>query len=91
MRTMPVTKNNKQNATGNQPGELLKLLRKLKGIKQDVAARKLGIKQQAVSKLENCKIISGKKFNEITAAFNFTQEEIEMAKRFLSTHPPLDS
>ncbi|MBK6380592.1 MAG: helix-turn-helix transcriptional regulator [Chitinophagaceae bacterium] len=57
---MPVTKNNKQNATGNQPGELLKLLRKLKGIKQDVAARKLGIKQQAVSKLENCKIISGK-------------------------------
>ena len=47
---MPFIKNN------YQPGKLFKLLRNLKGIKQD-------------------------------AAFNFTQEEIEMAKRFL----PLDS
>jgi transcriptional regulator with XRE-family HTH domain len=85
---MPATENNKQNAVGNQPGELVKLLRKLKGIKQDVAARKLGVKQQAVSKLENCKIISRKKFDEIVAAFNFTQEEVEMAKKFLPPPPP---
>ena len=74
---MPLIKNN------YQPGKLFKLLRNLKGIKQDAAARQLGVRQQAVSKLENCKKISNKKFDEIVAAFNFTQEEIEMAKRFL--------
>ncbi len=68
---MTAIKNKMQNAADNQPGELLKLLRKLRGIKQDVAARKLGVKQQAVSKLENCKAISGKKFNEIITVFNF--------------------
>lgn len=44
----------------HQPGELLKLLRNLKGIKQNEAARKLGVRQQAVSKLEKCKSISKK-------------------------------
>jgi len=88
---MLVIKNNKQSAADNQPGELLKLLRKLKGIKQDVAARKLGVKQQTVSKLENCKIISGKKFDEIAAAFNFTQEEVEIGKKFFPPPPPASS
>ncbi len=82
---MPANKNNNQNPAGNQPGELLKLLRNLKGIKQRDAAKKLDVRQQAVSKLEKCKKISGKKFDEIITALNFTQEEIEMAKRF---YPP---
>ncbi len=67
----------------HQPGELLKLLRNLKGIKQNEAARKLGVRQQAVSKLEKCKSISKKKYDEIILVFNFTSEEIETAKRFL--------
>ena len=71
------------NKNNNQSGELLKLLRNLKGIKQCDAAKKLDVRQQAISKLERCKKISGKKFEAIVAAFNFTQEEIEMAKRFL--------
>jgi transcriptional regulator with XRE-family HTH domain len=80
---MPLNKNTTNCTLDYQPGKLFKLLRNLREIKQDAAARKLGVKQQAVSKLENSKKISGKKFNEIIAAFNFTQEEIETAKKFL--------
>ena len=71
----------------DQPGELLKLLRNLKGIKQDDAASKLGVRQQAISKLEHCKKISTKKFDKIIMAFKFSQEEIEAAKKYLP--PPI--
>lgn len=67
----------------HQPGELFKLLRNLKGIKQDEAARKLTVSQQAISKLEKCKQISIQKFDAIITAFNFTREDIDVAKRFL--------
>ncbi|HMJ48551.1 MAG TPA: helix-turn-helix transcriptional regulator [Ferruginibacter sp.] len=67
----------------SQPGELLKLLRNLKGIKQNDAARKLGVKQQAISKLEKCKKINTLKFDKIITTFNFSKEEIEIAKKFL--------
>jgi transcriptional regulator with XRE-family HTH domain len=70
-----------------QPGELLKLLRNLKGIKQDEAARKLGVRQQAISKLEKCKNVSSQKFDAIIAAFKFSAEDIETAKRFLPPPP----
>lgn len=81
---MPVQKTNIDPAPAHQPGKLLKLLRNLKGIKQATAAKQLGVKQQAISKLENCKKISGKKFNEMIIVFKCTPEEIETAKRFLS-------
>jgi transcriptional regulator with XRE-family HTH domain len=66
-----------------QPGELFKILRSLKGIKQEQAAKTLGIRQQAVSKLEQCKNISTQRFEAIITAFSFSEEEIEMAKKFL--------
>ena len=59
------------------------LLRNLKGIKQDEAAKKLGVRQQAISKLEKCKNISSQKFDAIIAVFKFSAEDIETAKRFL--------
>lgn len=71
----------------DQPGELLRLLRNLKGIKQGDAASKLGVKQQAISKLEHCKKISAKKFEKIIIAFDFSEEEIEAAKKYLPPPP----
>ncbi len=65
------------------PGELFKLLRSLKGIKQDEAARKLVVSQQAISKLEKCKKIKTSKFKEIIMAFKFSKEDIDTAKKFL--------
>lgn len=74
---MPPTKNREQ------PGELLKLLRNLKGIKQGDAARKLGVKQQAISKLEHSKRISATLFEKVIAALNLSKEDIETAMKFL--------
>ncbi len=82
---MPPTKN------GQHPGELLKLLRNLKGIKQGDAARKLGVKQQTISKLENSKRISANLFEKVITALNLTEEDIETASKFLSPPPPPDS
>jgi predicted XRE-type DNA-binding protein len=65
------------------PGELFRLLLSLRGVKQTVAASKLAIRQQYVSKLIKCKKISTKKFAVLVTTFNFTEEEIEMAKRYL--------
>lgn len=80
---MPIKQSTPATAGDHQPGKLLKLLRSLKGIKQSAAARQLGVKQQAISKLENSKKISNKKFAEIVAVFKFSAEEIETAKKFL--------
>jgi predicted XRE-type DNA-binding protein len=71
----------------NPTGELLQILFTLKKIKQAVAAKTLGVKQQSISKLVKCKSISQQKFEAIVAAFNFSAEEIEMAKKFLP--PPI--
>ena len=40
------------------PGEMLRRLRSSKGVKQSVLAKKMGITQQAYSKLESAKNIS---------------------------------
>lgn len=75
------------NKSDDQPGELLRLLRNLKGIKQGDAASKLGVKQQAISKLEHCKKISAKKFDKIITAFDFSEEDIQAAKKYLPPPP----
>ena len=71
------------NESKTMPGELFKLLRSLKGIKQDEAARKLAVSQQAISKLEKFKLIQAPKFTEIMTAFQFSKEDIDAAKRYL--------
>lgn len=75
------------NKNDDHPGELLRLLRNLKGIKQGDAANKLGVKQQAISKLEHCKKISAKKFDKIITAFDFSEEDIQAAKKYLPPPP----
>ncbi len=69
------------------PGELFKLLRSLKGIKQGEAARKLAVSQQAISKLEKCKTIKSLQFGKLVAAFKFSKEDIDTAKKFLPPPP----
>ncbi len=69
------------------PGELIRMLRNIKGLKQDIAAKRLGICQQAISKLERSKKVSYKNFLSIAAALKCTDKEIERVKEFLP--PPL--
>jgi plasmid maintenance system antidote protein VapI len=76
-----------QHQNNEPPGELFRLLLSLRGIKQTAAASKLDVRQQYVSKLVKCKCISPKKFAVIVAAFKFSAEEIEMAKKFLPPTP----
>jgi predicted XRE-type DNA-binding protein len=71
------------------PGELFRLLLSLRGVKQTAAASKLAVRQQYISKLIKCKKINAQKFTTLVTAFNFTDEEIEMAKRYLH-FPPND-
>jgi predicted XRE-type DNA-binding protein len=68
-------------------GELLQILLTLKKIKQVVAAKILGVRQQSISKLIKCKKIDPKKFAVIVAALKISAEEIEMAKKFLPPPP----
>jgi predicted XRE-type DNA-binding protein len=70
-------------------GELLQTLLALKKIKQAVAAKTLGVRQQSISKLVKCQRISPKKFELIVAALKFSAEEIEMARNFLPPPPPM--
>ncbi len=71
----------------HQPGELLKIIRTLKGIKQRDAAKKLGVRQQAISKLEKCPKISLRKFEQIVQLFKCSAAEVEAAKKFLPPPP----
>ena len=66
--------------TNNPPaisGEIIRILRILKGIKQTEAAGKLGITQQAYSKIELNVVISSAKVAEILQAFNCNWKDLE--------------
>jgi transcriptional regulator with XRE-family HTH domain len=67
-----------------QTGELIRLLRTLKGIKQEFVAKKLGVKQQAISKLEKCKKVSVCKFEQMIQMFKCNEADVEAAKKFLT-------
>ncbi len=69
-------------------GENLKTLRTLKGIPQKAMAKKMGISQAAVSKIEHSKNIGIKVTEKYMKALHFTNEEIEKLKRILP--PPLN-
>ena len=68
------------------PGEVIRRLRQLKGFKQSTAAEKLGISQQAYSKIEQRKTVSAKNIAQIIIAFNCSNADIETVKNF--TPPP---
>jgi len=56
-------------------GEHLQFLRTLKKVKQPVLARKLGVKQQSISKLENKLSVCDERFHEYIAALNLEMDE----------------
>ncbi len=68
-------------------GELLRMLRLIKGVKQRFSNGGYKISQQAMSKLERSKRVSEKKFKEIAKAYNCTEQDIETAKKLLPPPP----
>jgi transcriptional regulator with XRE-family HTH domain len=72
---------NKDAATA--PGQLIRLLRQLKGVKQAVVAKKMGITQQALSKMENCKKVQYGKIEAIVNLLGFSEADVESVKKLL--------
>lgn len=58
-------------------GETLRLLRAIKGIKQETIAKKLGISQPAYSKIEKRDCINGWRGEQLLTALNCTRDELE--------------
>ncbi len=67
-------------------GDDIRRLRNMKGLKQNDAGKKLGIGQQAYSKIECSTDISELKLLQILAAFESSREELDIIKKFT---PPL--
>ncbi|HLP39492.1 helix-turn-helix transcriptional regulator [Lacibacter sp.] len=63
------------NNTLKLTGEQLRFLRTLKRVKQPVLASKLGVKQQAVSKMENKDCITCDKVQQYLQALGLQMEE----------------
>ena len=59
----------------NYTGEHLQLLRTIKKIKQPLVAKKLGVKQQAISKLESKMQVTDERFTEYVNALGLKKEE----------------
>jgi transcriptional regulator with XRE-family HTH domain len=75
--------------TNNKPpasGQFIRQLRQLKGTKQSVIAKKLGITQQALSKMENRKRIGYDKFVTVINLLGFTEEDAENFRKLLPGH-----
>lgn len=66
-------------------GETLRLLRTIKGMKQEFLARKLGISQPAYSKLEKCAYIKDKKLQEVLRALGCTAEDLDRVHGIFKT------
>lgn len=67
-------------------GETLKMIRLLKGLNQNGIAKKLGITQQAYSKIENNGSMNEKKFMQIVKSIDCTERELEIVRSYSS--PP---
>ena len=63
-------------------GELLKKIRLLKGLNQNGIAKKLGITQQAYSKLEQHDEIDEKKFRQLIKIIGCSDKEVELIKSY---------
>ena len=63
-------------------GEVLKKIRLLKGLNQNGIAKKLGITQQAYSKIENNGGLDEKKFSQIIKAIGCSDKELEIVRTY---------
>lgn len=77
----PMTNNNPITVTG----DIIRRLRQLKGIKQITAAERLGVTQQAYSKLECAGAVSMAKIPAILQALDSRFSELEQLSKF---YPP---
>ena len=74
--------------TNNPPsvsGQTIRMLRILKGMKQTEASKKLGISQQAYSKMESKNVISESKIVKILWALNSSLQDVE---HIIKNYPP---
>jgi len=62
-------------------GELLRLLRQCRGFKQQIVAKKLGVSQQALSKIENASLVPPNKVAAILQILSCTENDLENIKR----------
>ncbi len=62
------------------PGELIRMLRNVKGLKQEAVAINMGKKQQYVSKLESAQYISETAIAKLLTALNSNKEELEQIR-----------
>ena len=69
-------------------GTWIKRLRIAKDIKQSTIARRLGISQQAYSKLEKCLQIDKHRLSEILQAMDSNEEELNQVSKFFT--PPCE-
>ncbi|MBI3717855.1 MAG: helix-turn-helix transcriptional regulator [Sphingobacteriales bacterium] len=68
-------------------GTTLSKLRQLKGIKQQQLAKKNGISQQALSKLEQKEKIDERKLHDVLTALKVSNSEWEQLRKII-TPPP---
>ena len=66
------------------PGEAIRKLCHYKGFKQSYASKKIGISQQAYSKLEKSENVNALKLHQAIKAFEYTSEDFEK----LNGYPP---
>jgi transcriptional regulator with XRE-family HTH domain len=63
-------------------GETLKKIRLLKGLNQNGIARKMGITQQAYSKIEKNGVIDERKFLHIMKIIGCSNKELDIVKNY---------
>ncbi len=72
--------------TDNKPpasGQFIRLLRQMRGIKQAVVAKKMGITQQALSKMENRKKIGYEKLETVISLLELSEEDVENVRKLM--------
>jgi transcriptional regulator with XRE-family HTH domain len=70
--------------TASCHGELIRLLRQCRGCKQQMVAKKLGLSQQALSKIENASLVPPEKVAAILAVLNCTEADLENIRRLMA-------
>jgi transcriptional regulator with XRE-family HTH domain len=64
-------------------GETLRLLRNIKGIKQETIAKRMGISQPAYCKLERASFIKEEKLCRVLVCMDCNKEDIEKVKQLV--------
>lgn len=64
-------------------GECIRSLRLLRGLNQKGMAHKLGISQQAYSKIERCHYIDREKLHRILSAMNCSNADLDIIRKLL--------